>query len=101
MKQCSDLIRSDGRYNPGAPTSHNEEITTSTSVHLDAVRGLADLAVMTVHLEGFFFSSISDAQQSSRDEGRETTAHDCVQSCGGYDRAGGGNLSGHRGIDDC
>jgi hypothetical protein len=48
MKQCSDLIQSDGRYNPGAPTSHNEEITTSTSVHLDAVRGLAALAVMTV-----------------------------------------------------
>jgi hypothetical protein len=101
MKQCSDLIQSDGRYNRGAPTSHNEEITTSTSVHLDAVRGLAALAVMTVHLKGFFFSSISDAQQASRDEGQETWAHECVQSCGGHDRTEGGNLSGHRGIDDC
>jgi hypothetical protein len=90
MKQCSDPIRTHGRYNPGAPTSHNEEITASASVHLGAVRGPAALAVMTVHLKGFFFSSISDAQQSSRDEGRETTAHECVQSCGGHDRAGGG-----------
>jgi peptidoglycan/LPS O-acetylase OafA/YrhL len=91
MKQCSDLIQSDGRYNPGAPTSHNEEIVTSTSVHLDAVRGLAALAVMTFHLKGFFFSSISDAQQASRDEGQETVAHTSISAPPGARRSDMGN----------
>jgi hypothetical protein len=51
-RQSTSGTMSPRRYSPGAPTSHNEEITTSTSVHLDAVRGLAALAVMTFHCSG-------------------------------------------------
>ncbi|MFT4113471.1 acyltransferase family protein [Silvibacterium sp.] len=43
------------------PTVHKETAPTWSSVHLDAVRGLAALAVMVFHEKSFFFSSLSDS----------------------------------------
>ncbi|MDE1178851.1 MAG: acyltransferase [Edaphobacter sp.] len=43
------------------PTVHQEKTSTWSSVHLDAVRGLAALAVMMFHDKSFFFSSLSDS----------------------------------------
>jgi peptidoglycan/LPS O-acetylase OafA/YrhL len=50
------------------PTVHDEQASTWSSVHLDAVRGAAALAVMTFHVKGFFFSSLSDPKQAAIDE---------------------------------